>query len=180
MPSQCNEASTIVAFRLARLSPCSTGRVGMACIPSASPARQAKWAACSALSLSCTSKPTTLRGPGSGKGRTMRPRTYAGRNITSQHQISLGRVTMCVRGGPDVIHPSCGDQRLQSSRRRPALAASSPIARSIGQRVRTPTLQRRCTHSNLARHLLYRRTLRWQQSRHDPILVSLCPYRATS
>ena len=79
-----------------------------------------------------------------------------------------------------LIHPSCGDQRLQSSRRRPALAASSPIARSIGQRVRTPTLQRRCTHSNLARHLLHRRTLRRQQSRHDPILVSLCPYRATS
>ena len=36
-----------------------------------------------------------------------------------------------------LIHPSCSDQRLQSSRRRPALAASSPIARSIGQRVRT-------------------------------------------
>ena len=72
-----------------------------------------------------------------------------------------------------LIHPSCGDQRLQSSRRRPALAASSPSARSIGERVRTPTLQRRCTHSNLARHLLHRRTLRRQQSRHDSILVRL-------
>ena len=72
-----------------------------------------------------------------------------------------------------LIHPGCGDQRLQSSRRRPTLAASSPIARSIGQRVRTPTLQRRCTHSNLARYLLHRRTLRRQQSRHNPILVRL-------
>ena len=61
MPSQCNMASTVVAFRLAPLSPCSTGRVGIACIPSASAVRRAKWAACSALSLSCTSKPTTLR-----------------------------------------------------------------------------------------------------------------------
>ena len=34
---------------------------------------------------------------------------------------------------------------------RPALTAASPITRSIGQRIRTPTLQCRCTHSNLAR-----------------------------
>ena len=35
MPNECNMASTVVAFRLARIVTGSTGRVGMACIPSA-------------------------------------------------------------------------------------------------------------------------------------------------
>ena len=46
-----------------------------------------------------------------------------------------------------LILSRCGDQRLQSSRRRPTLTASSSIARSMRQRVRTPTLQCRCTHA---------------------------------
>jgi hypothetical protein len=61
MPSQYSIASTVVAFRVAPLSPCSTGRAVFACTPSASAVRLAKCAACSALSVSCTSKPMILR-----------------------------------------------------------------------------------------------------------------------
>src|SRR4051794_23037384 len=50
MPSQCSMASTVVPFRVAPLSPCSTGRADMACTPSAKAVRLAKCAACSALS----------------------------------------------------------------------------------------------------------------------------------
>ena len=32
MPTQCSMASTVVAFRVAPLSPWSTGRTGIACI----------------------------------------------------------------------------------------------------------------------------------------------------
>src|SRR5271165_1833277 len=35
MPSQCSMANTVVAFRVAPLSPCSTGRADMVCTPSA-------------------------------------------------------------------------------------------------------------------------------------------------
>jgi hypothetical protein len=54
-------ASTVVAFKVAPLSPCSTARTGIACTPSARAVRLAKWAACPALSVSCTSKPTILQ-----------------------------------------------------------------------------------------------------------------------
>ena len=42
MPSQCSMAKTVVAFRVAPLSPCSTGRTGLACTPSASAVRLAR------------------------------------------------------------------------------------------------------------------------------------------
>jgi hypothetical protein len=61
MPSQCGMTSTVVAFRVAPLSPCSTGRAAFAWTPSASVVRLAKFAACSVQSVSCTSKPTILR-----------------------------------------------------------------------------------------------------------------------
>ena len=51
-----------------------------------------------------------------------------------------------------LIYRRCADQRQQSRRRRPALTASSPIARPICQRIRMPRLHSRCTHSNIARH----------------------------
>src|SRR5271157_2624682 len=44
MPSQCSMANTVVAFRVAPLSPCSTGRAGLACTPSASAVRLARGA----------------------------------------------------------------------------------------------------------------------------------------
>ncbi len=48
MPSQCSMASTVVAFTVAPLSPCSTGLLGLACTPSARAVRRARGAACSA------------------------------------------------------------------------------------------------------------------------------------
>ena len=41
MPSQCSMAKTVVAFSVAPLSPCSTGRTGLVCTPSASAVRLA-------------------------------------------------------------------------------------------------------------------------------------------
>src|SRR3712207_5597934 len=60
-PSHWSMASTVVPFTLAPLSPCRTGRRGRAWMPSANAVRRTRWAACSAWSVSCTSKPTTLR-----------------------------------------------------------------------------------------------------------------------
>ena len=51
----------VVAFRVAPLSPCRTGRVGIAWMPSARAVRRARCAEWSALSVSCTSKPIILR-----------------------------------------------------------------------------------------------------------------------
>ena len=63
MPSQCSMANTVVALQSggAVIATCSTGRTDMVCTPSASAVRLARWTACSALSVSWTSKPTTLR-----------------------------------------------------------------------------------------------------------------------
>jgi hypothetical protein len=51
-----------------------------------------------------------------------------------------------------LIHPGCGDQRLQSSRRRPALAASSLVAESIDPSVAalTPTSRDTCSTDELS------------------------------
>jgi hypothetical protein len=69
-----------------------------------------------------------------------------------------------------LIHRCSCDDCLQSRRRCPALAAT---ARSVGQGLRPPALQRRRAHTNLARDNLDRRTLRRQQPRHYPVLVCL-------
>src|SRR4051812_11390754 len=69
-----------------------------------------------------------------------------------------------------LIHRRCDDHRLQPRRCRPAWAAS---ARSIGQGVRPPTLQRRHAYPDFTRNQLDRRALRRQQPRHYPILVRL-------
>src|SRR5271166_3785557 len=69
-----------------------------------------------------------------------------------------------------LIQRSRGDHSLQSRRSRPALAAD---ARSIGQGIRPPSLQRRYTDAHLTRHMLHRGTLGRQQSRHYPVFVRL-------
>ena len=73
-----------------------------------------------------------------------------------------------------LIHPSCGDQRLQSRRSRPALAASSPVARSRGQRssvaALTPTSRDTCSTDELS----------GGNSRTTIRSLYACPYRATS
>src|ERR1700747_3334383 len=72
------------------------------------------------------------------------------------------------------IHGRGGNDRLQSGRRRPTpTAATAPLARAIGQSIRSPAFQRGHAHAYLTRDDLNRRTLRRQQSRHDPVLGSL-------
>ena len=97
MPSQCNMASTVVAFRLAPLSPCSTGRVGIACIPSASAVRRAKWAACSALSVSWHLEADDLAAVEVQDQVKIEPSSLdlRRRNVTSQHQTSPGWRCAC-------------------------------------------------------------------------------------
>jgi hypothetical protein len=69
-----------------------------------------------------------------------------------------------------LIHCRCDDHCLQPRRCRPARAAG---ARSIGQGIRPPALQRRRAYPDLMRYMLHRRTLRRQQPRHYPIFVRL-------
>ncbi|MDT4883129.1 hypothetical protein FQZ97_1191460 [compost metagenome] len=61
MPSQLSMASTVVALSVEPLSPCSTGLLSIAAMPSASAVRRTRCTACTESSLSCTSAPTILR-----------------------------------------------------------------------------------------------------------------------
>lgn len=61
MSSQWSIASTVVAFYVAPLSPCSTGLDSRAAMLSESAVRRTRCAACWASSRSCTSQPTILR-----------------------------------------------------------------------------------------------------------------------
>ena len=54
-PSQYSIASAVVALSVEPLSPCSTGLIVMAAIPSASAAQRSKCAACTESPVACTS-----------------------------------------------------------------------------------------------------------------------------
>jgi hypothetical protein len=102
MPSQYSMASRVVAFRVAPLSPCSTGRTGSACTPSASAVRlageqRARLCRCHAPR---SQRSCGCRGRGSGKDRTSVPGSVqAG---TSCPSIRHRRLATYVVGGRDV------------------------------------------------------------------------------
>ena len=89
----------------------------------------------------------------SGAGRTRLAETSNGNGILYP-AIELGRIQP-VLAAPSTasgfIHRRRGNHRFQSGRRRPALtAATTPIARAIGQGIRPLVLQRRHAHAILA------------------------------
>jgi hypothetical protein len=94
-----------------------------ACTPSANAARLARWAACSAASLSCTSKPTSYdcRDRGSGRNRISGPGSVepllaapgtSGRLIHCSHDVHRLQPRRCRRLG----NTSVAGPELEGSR----------------------------------------------------------------
>ncbi len=93
-------------------------------------------------------------------GGTGRPRFAQTGNGILFPAIEFGRI-QAVLTAPGTaggfVHRSGGDHRFQPGRRRPALtAAIAPLARAVGQGVRSPPLQRCHAYAHLTRDNLHR------------------------
>jgi hypothetical protein len=102
MPSQCSMASSVVAFRVAPLSPCSTGRARMECTPSARAVRLAGWAA-------------RTSGPGAAPAGTSRP-SIIPRQTVWQRALSVGATAVVagLRSTPTAHLAMCAQHAMKT------------------------------------------------------------------